>query len=99
MEGEKGVAEEGVGRVRDGAEKRVRVMKDMLSFERDRLAGCEREWRSTKKVLVKEVKSCRLRIMALEAERDGFWEENLRLKEAIRLIGLGRNSSNGKDKR
>ena len=49
----------------------------------------EKEWKSTKKVLVKEVKHCRAQIMALEAERDGYREENEKLKEALLSLGAG----------
>jgi hypothetical protein len=49
-----------------------------------------KEWKSTKKVLVKEVKHCRAQIMTLEAERDGTREENQRLKEALLSLGVGK---------
>ena len=65
------------------ATERVRVLSDHLRFERDQLAASEKEWKATKKVLVKEVKQCRAQIMSLEAERDGLREQNSRLREAL----------------
>ncbi|KAL3798400.1 hypothetical protein HJC23_005053 [Cyclotella cryptica] len=52
-------------------EKKVRVLSDMLRFEREQMASNEKEWKNTKKVLVKEVKSCRAHIVSLEAELEG----------------------------
>ena len=65
------------------ATERVRVLSDHLRFERDQLAASEKEWKATKKVLVKEVKQCRAQIVSLEAERDGLREQNSRLREAL----------------
>merc|ERR1719354_286813 len=61
-------------------EKQVVVLRDLLSFERDQGVEKDRDYKATKKVLVKEVKHCRAEIMALEAERDGLREENRMLK-------------------
>jgi hypothetical protein len=63
----------------------------MLQFERERVSENEREWKATKKLLVKEIKSCRAQLLALQAERDGFREQNERLKKAVLLT----NPSNG----
>ena len=49
-------------------EKKVVVLTDMLQFERQQIASNEKEWKAAKKVLVKEVKSCRARIAMLEAD-------------------------------
>ena len=65
------------------ATEKTRVLSDMLRFERDQLAASEKEWKATKKVLVKEVKQCRAQIVSLEAERDGLREQNARLREAL----------------
>ena len=64
-------------------EKKIEVLSDMLQFERERVSSNEREWKTTKKLLVKEIKSCRAQLMALQAERDGFREQNERLKKAV----------------
>eukprot|EP00751_Fragilariopsis_kerguelensis_P026722 CAMPEP_0170861398 /NCGR_PEP_ID=MMETSP0734-20130129/18184_1 /TAXON_ID=186038 /ORGANISM="Fragilariopsis kerguelensis, Strain L26-C5" /LENGTH=420 /DNA_ID=CAMNT_0011235459 /DNA_START=155 /DNA_END=1415 /DNA_ORIENTATION=+ len=52
--------------------KKITMLSDMLKYEREKVREDEGEWKATKKVLVKEVKSCRAQILALQAERDGF---------------------------
>mmetsp|Transcript_14098 Transcript_14098/g.22210 ORF Transcript_14098/g.22210 Transcript_14098/m.22210 type:complete len:228 (-) Transcript_14098:44-727(-) len=69
--------------------KRITMLNDMLKYEREKLKDAEGEWKSTKKVLVKEVKSCRAQILALQAERDGYKEQNEMLKRAITSTGKG----------
>ena len=64
-------------------EKKVRVLSDMLRFEREQMVANEKEWKSAKKVLVKEVKSCRARIVAMEAEQEGYRQQNVQLKEGL----------------
>lgn len=71
--------------------KKAIVLNDMLKYEREKLREEESEWKATKKVLVKEVKSCRAQILALQAERDGFREQNEMLKRAI--VSTGKNHS------
>jgi CII-binding regulator of phage lambda lysogenization HflD len=66
-------------------DKKIEVLGDMLQFERERVSENEREWKATKKLLVKEIKSCRAQLLALQAERDGFREQNERLKKAVLL--------------
>ncbi|KAL3795848.1 hypothetical protein ACHAWO_010140 [Cyclotella atomus] len=66
-------------------EKKVRVLSDMLRFEREQMASNEREWKNTKKLLVKEVKSCRSHIVTLEAELDGLKRQNEQLKQGLRV--------------
>ena len=61
-------------------EQKAAVMGDMLQFERDRFAESEREWKATKKILVKEVKHGRTQMATLQAERDGLREQNERLR-------------------
>lgn len=68
----KAEADEELGRLRNQGSQKVRVLSDMLQFEKEQLAESEREWKAQKKVLVKEVKSCRAQIVALQAERGGF---------------------------
>ena len=72
-----------LARVREQAEQKSAVMGDMLQFERERLTESEREWKATKKVLVKEVKNCRAQILALQAERDSLREQSEMLKKAV----------------
>jgi hypothetical protein len=75
-------------------DKKVAVLSDMLQFERQKLKENEREWKATKKLLVKEVKGCRAQIVALQAERDGFREQNDALRKAV--MAGGGSSSNGR---
>jgi len=63
--------------------KKITMLSDMLKYEREKLREDESDWKATKKVLVKEVKSCRAQILALQAERDGLKEQNDMLKRAI----------------
>eukprot|EP00980_Cylindrotheca_fusiformis_P028322 scaffold22592_cov129-Cylindrotheca_fusiformis.AAC.8 len=69
--------------------KKTIMLNDMLKYEREKLREDESEWKATKKVLVKEVKNCRGQILALQAERDGFKEQNEMLKRAI--VSTGKN--------
>jgi DNA repair exonuclease SbcCD ATPase subunit len=80
---EKKTIVENMTRLHSQNEKKIEVLSDMLQFERERVSTNEREWKSTKKLLVKEIKSCRAQLMALQAERDGFREQNERLKKAV----------------
>jgi hypothetical protein len=64
-------------------EERTLVMNDMLAYERDKYTESEREWKATKKVLIKEVKHSRSLIAALEAERDGYREQYDKLRQSI----------------
>uniref|UniRef100_A0A7S4I957 Uncharacterized protein n=1 Tax=Odontella aurita TaxID=265563 RepID=A0A7S4I957_9STRA len=82
-ENERAKAEEELSRLKNQGSQKVRVLSDMLQFEKEQLAESEREWKAQKKVLVKEVKSCRAQIVALQAERDGFYEQNGKLKDAL----------------
>ena len=72
-------------------------MSDMLRFEREQMAANEKEWKTAKKVLIKEVKTCRARIVALEAEVEGTRKQNTQLKQG--LISLQGQSSPGGKKR
>ena len=74
-------------------EKKITVLSDMLQYERERAAENERDWKATRKVLIKEVKSCRGHIMALQAEREGLQEQNERLKRAVMSSGTMNGSS------
>ena len=71
-------------------EKKVRVLSDMLRFEREQVSSNEQEWKNTKKVLVKEVKSCRARIVLLEAELEGMRKQNEQLKEGLKVLSPGK---------
>jgi len=80
---EKQSAETELTRVQQQSAQKATVMGDMLQFEREKLKDGEREWKATKKLLVKEVKSCRSQIVALQAERDGYREQNETLHKAV----------------
>jgi hypothetical protein len=88
---EKQAALEELERMQKQTTQKVSVMEDMLQFEREKLSDQEREWKVTKKLLVKEVKNCRAQIIALQAERDGCREQNETLRRAI----SNNSSSNG----
>jgi hypothetical protein len=88
---EKKTISETLNRIKIQNDKKIEVLGDMLQFERERVSENEREWKATKKLLVKEIKSCRAQLLALQAERDGFREQNERLKKAVLLT----NPSNG----
>jgi chromosome segregation ATPase len=68
-------------------EQKITVLSDMLQYERERGAENERDWKTTRKVLVKEVKSCRTQIWTLQAETMGLQEQNDRLKRAVLASG------------
>ncbi|GKY97875.1 hypothetical protein MPSEU_000745500 [Mayamaea pseudoterrestris] len=72
-----------VQRVQEQAEQKSIVMGDMLQYEREKLQESEREWKATKKLLIKEVKHCRAQMVSLQAERDGYREQNDKLKSAV----------------
>lgn len=64
-------------------DKKMKVMEDLLLFERQQLNEQEGDFKKTKKLLVKEVKHGRAQIVALQAERDSFYQQNLLLKKAL----------------
>lgn len=70
-------------RIEEQANQKSMVMGDMLQYEREKWQESEREWKATKKLLIKEVKNCRAQIVSLQAERDGYREQNERLKSAV----------------
>ena len=74
--------------------KKVVVLTDMLRFERQQMAANEKEWKAAKKVLIKEVKSCRARIVSLEAEYDSCLQQNSQLKQG--LLSFSGHGSPGK---
>jgi chromosome segregation ATPase len=73
--------------------KKITMLSDMLKYEREKVREDEGEWKATKKVLVKEVKSCRAQILTLQAERDGLKGQNEMLKRAINSSGGTSNSN------
>ena len=75
-------------------EKKVVVLTDMLRFERQQISANEKEWKAAKKVLIKEVKNCRARIVALEAEYEGCLQQNSQLKQG--LLSFSQPGSPGK---
>jgi hypothetical protein len=86
---------DGLERVKEQSTQKASVMGDMLQFERERLKESEREWKATKKLLVKEVKSCRAQLTALQAERDGYREQNERLQKAVMRNSHHQNGTSG----
>ena len=80
---EKNAAQEELKAAKAQNDKKVAVLSDMLQFERQKVKENERDWKATKKLLVKEVKTCRVQIVALQAERDGFREQNDVLRKAV----------------
>ncbi|KAG7342220.1 hypothetical protein IV203_007312 [Nitzschia inconspicua] len=80
--------------------KKITMLSDMLKYEREKLREDESEWKATKKLLVKEVKSCRAQIFTLQAERDGLKGQNEMLNRAINLKNNGNsNRSPGRGRR
>jgi len=78
-------------------EKKVMVLSDMLQFEREQTAANESEWKIAKKLLVKEVKSCRARLVGLEAELEGCRQQNGQLKHGLMALqSTGSTSPKGK---
>jgi hypothetical protein len=78
-------------------EKKVQVLSDMLRFEREQTAANESEWKIAKKLLVKEVKSCRARLVGLEAELEGCRQQNSQLKHGLMTLqSTGSTSPKGK---
>ena len=72
-----------MARIKEQAEQKSMVMGDMLQFERDKWTESDREWKATKKVLVKEVRSCRAQIATLQAQKEGFRQQAQTLRNAI----------------
>ena len=83
-------------KIKEASDKQLSVLGDMLTFEREQMADNEKEWKSTKKLLVKEVKHCRAQVLRLEAERDGLSEENIKLKDALLSVGSSSKSARSK---
>jgi hypothetical protein len=82
--------------LKESSSKKITMLSDMLKYEREKLKDEESDWKATKKVLVKEVKSCRAQILALQAERDGLKEQNEMLKRAIVSTGKSTAGSPGR---
>eukprot|EP00520_Triparma_pacifica_P001214 CAMPEP_0118662724 /NCGR_PEP_ID=MMETSP0785-20121206/16994_1 /TAXON_ID=91992 /ORGANISM="Bolidomonas pacifica, Strain CCMP 1866" /LENGTH=527 /DNA_ID=CAMNT_0006556307 /DNA_START=203 /DNA_END=1783 /DNA_ORIENTATION=- len=61
-----------LARLKTEKTKQLKVLEDMLQFERLNVSNLESTHKHAKKVLVKEVKGCRAEITALKAERDGL---------------------------
>ena len=81
-----------LNRTKNQNSKKITVLGDMLQFEREQSTENDREWKATKKLLVKEVKNCRSQITALQAERDGYREQNARLRKAVLSNGVSNGS-------
>jgi len=76
-------------------EQKITVLSDMLQYERERGAENDRDWKTTRKVLIKEVKSCRSQIWTLQAETMGLQEQNDRLKRAVLASGAAMHNGGG----
>jgi len=83
MEKQKNEALEQLRLIQQKSEQKVRVLSDMLHFEREQNGENEREWKATKKLLVREIKHGRAQIVAMQAEQMGFVEQNEKLKNAV----------------
>jgi len=69
------------------SERRQTVLEDMLQFERQQLSDAEKEWKTQKKVLVKEVKHCRAQLLTLKSESSSVITQNGQLKQALLTMG------------
>jgi chromosome segregation ATPase len=94
LQTDKEVAKTELDRIQKQSAQKVTVISDMLQFEREKLADQEREWKMTKKLLVKEVKNCRSQIIALQSERDGYREQSETLRRALLTPSSNHHSSN-----
>ncbi|GMI39812.1 hypothetical protein TrCOL_g3191 [Triparma columacea] len=90
-EGKRGKAELELKRVKEEKTKQLKVLEDMLQFERQNLATQEASFKQAKKLLVREVKVCRAQLVTMQAERDGMRGERDQLRDALQ--GGGRRSS------
>lgn len=87
LELEAKTAREDLVRTKVQSDSKITVLSDMLRYERERLAENDSDWKSTKKVLVKEVKLCRAQIMALQAEKNGLTEQVEQLQRVVLPMG------------
>lgn len=83
LETERTDATTAMATLRSQLEQKTSVLQDMLQFERERYIEYEKDAKTTKKVLVKEIKLCRNQIVALQAERDAYKEQNQTLQKAV----------------
>ena len=72
-----------VKRTKDEKKKQLKILDDMLQFERSNLEQQAAEFKGAKKVLVREVKQLRANMTALRAERDSLRGELMSLREAL----------------
>ncbi|GMH67073.1 hypothetical protein TrLO_g1838 [Triparma laevis f. longispina] len=72
-----------VSKTKNEKKKQLKILDDMLSFERTNAVLLQSEFKASKKVLVKEVKSVRATVTALRAERDSLRGELGSLREAL----------------
>jgi len=73
------------------------MLKDMVAFEKHRVEELETQFKNTKKLLVKEVKTLRSEVLAKQAERDAYRQQLHELRQSVsqqmRRGGPGNNSS------
>jgi chromosome segregation ATPase len=72
-------------------QEQVRVLQDMLGFERRKAEENEGLWRQQKKILAKEVKNLRNEVLMRQKERDAYRDE----LHNVRLGGGGGRVSGG----
>ena len=61
----------------------IRVLKDMLSFEKQKADDAEAQFRHQKKILAKEIKSLRAEVLARQSERDSYRDELQILRRSL----------------
>jgi hypothetical protein len=91
IESEKKAALDELDAIRKQASERSAVMSDMLHFEREKLQENEREWKSTRKLLIKEVKSLRSQVAALQDECEVYRDEKDSFSRVIKNNNIGSN--------
>ena len=61
----------------------MRVLKDMLQFEKQKGEEAETQFKTQKKLLAREVKNLRSEVLAKQAERDAYKDELRTLRQAV----------------
>ena len=79
---------EGTRRERAGLQEQLRVLRDVLAFERSQAEAKAGEFRQQKRLLAKEVKSLRAELLRCQRERDAYRDDLRALRESA-LAGMG----------
>lgn len=61
----------------------IRVLKDMLNFEKQKADDTEAQFRHQKKILAKEIKCLRGEVLAKQSERDSYRDELQILRRSL----------------